>query len=77
MRLTFNLIWIAAATLAGCSAPQHASLHDRAAVTAELISTKSACSAFSRQLASPSITEQLILGTYQAAKAAKCIRPDV
>lgn len=75
MRLILTLT--ALATLAGCSDATHATLHERAVSTAELISDKPACAAFARRLAEPAVTDRQITETYEAAKASKCIRPDV
>ena len=77
MRLILTFTGLALATLAGCSDASHASLHDRAVGTAELISNKPACAAFARRLAAPAVTDRQIAETYEAAKATQCIRPDV
>ncbi len=77
VRSLVSLLLIPVAALVGCSAKPHLSLQDRAMATGELIAVRPACAVFSRQLADPAADEKSILGTYQAAKAASCIKPDV
>lgn len=77
MHPILSCICLTVVALAGCSAKPPLTLQDKAMVTAELIDARPDCAVYSRQLAAPGADEKHILDTYQAAKAAYCLKPHV
>jgi predicted small lipoprotein YifL len=77
VRPILSCICIIAAALAGCSAKPPLTLQDKAMVTSELIDPRPDCAVYSKQLAVPGVDEKSILQTYQAARAAFCLKPHV
>lgn len=64
-------------TLSGCSDTTPLSVTEKARFTAELIDARHECASFAERLAVPAISESGIAETYEAAKTAHCLKPDV
>lgn len=77
MRNPIHCTCILAMALAACSAETPLSLADKVKATAELIAARPDCTEYSKKLASSTIDSKQVDQTYQAAKAAHCIKPDV
>lgn len=77
MRPILSFICMTAVALAGCSAKHPLTLQEKAMVTSELIDPRPDCAVYSTQLAVPGVDEKSILQTYQAARAAFCLKPHV
>lgn len=71
------LCFAAVLALAACSPHSGLNTADKASVTAELISHRPACAAFSQKLAEPGSDARSIDETYRQARAAYCIKPHV
>ncbi len=64
-------------TLAACSEELPLSVENKAKFTAELIADRSECAGYRQRLAAPTADRELIAQTYQAAKRAHCLKPDI
>lgn len=65
-----------ALTLVACSAEPPLSLADKVKATRELLAERTECADFTKQL-NTATDRQQVDQTYQAAKSAHCIKPDV
>lgn len=72
-----SLALICLALLTACSEKPQLTVAEKAKYTIELIADRDECKSYGQMLQAPVIDEKLIEQTYQAAKAAHCIKPSV
>ena len=77
MRHKFILICMIPLTLAACTEKPLLTLEEKARFTVELIADRSDCKVYKQRLAPPVTDRKLIEQTYEAAKVAHCLTPDV
>lgn len=63
--------------LAACSQKPLLTTEQKARYTVELLAKRSECNIYEQRLESPVTDQQLVDQTYQAAKAAHCLKPSV
>ncbi len=73
----FCLIFLIPLALAACTEKPLLTMAEKARYTFELISERADCKVFGEKLTPPLTDEKLIDQTYQAAKAAHCLKPTV
>lgn len=76
MRISALCLSLLATALTACSGEAPLSLADKVKATSELIAQRPECAEYARKIGSASDTRQ-VDQTYQAAKGAHCIKPDV
>ncbi|MBS0355522.1 MAG: hypothetical protein JSR83_16680 [Proteobacteria bacterium] len=76
MRTPALCISLFATVLAACSGEAPLSLADKVKATSELIAERPECTEYARKIGGASNSKQ-VDQTYQAAKGAHCIKPDV
>lgn len=77
VRLPLAPLLMTLLTLAACSEELPLSVENKAKFTAELIADRSECATYRQRLAAPTADRELIAQTYQAAKRAHCLKPDI
>lgn len=73
----YCLIFLTFLALAACTEKPLLTMAEKARYTFELISDRADCKIFGEKLTPPVTDEKLIDQTYQAAKAAHCLKPTV
>lgn len=76
MRTPALCIALLSTILTACSGEAHLSLADKVKATSELIAERPECAEYAHKVSSAADTRQ-VDQTYQAAKSAHCIKPDV
>jgi hypothetical protein len=71
------LICLTPLILTACSEKPVLSVTEKARYTVELLADRPECQIFSERLLPPVTDEKLVTQTYQAAKAAHCLKPSV
>jgi hypothetical protein len=73
----FYIICLIPLGLAACSQKPLLTTEQKARYTVELLAARSECKVFEQRLLPPVTDQNLIDQTYQAAKAAHCLKPSV
>jgi hypothetical protein len=72
-----TVLCLAPLALAACSQEAPLSLDERAKFTAELIAERPECAIYRQKLSGPVANRKEVDQTYEAAKTAYCLKPDV